>query len=79
MQFNVPIKALRGLFGKPEEECVTVEKVSPLKKMMNSPEDYKLEAYFEGDALMIRVAPKPQPQVRLDPQKLIESRKMQDL
>ena len=72
MQLNVPIRILskfKGLFGGKNDPPPTMEikPVSPLKNLIECPEDYRLEAYFEGEGLIIKVKPKKSaPKYRID-------------
>lgn len=62
MQLKIPIDAMakmKSLFVKqPAVEVITETRISPLKNLMENPQDYRLEAYFEGDALVVKIRPK---------------------
>lgn len=45
-------QALMGIHGEKSE---LVSKPSVLKDILDNPEDYKLEAYIEGDGLTMKV------------------------
>lgn len=53
MEFRKKLSAVKALLGKGEDGTV-----NPIQAMMQSPENYRLEAYLEDGELIVKVKPK---------------------
>lgn len=51
MEFRKKIQALGALIGKGDGQP------NPIREIIDHPEKYRLEAYFQGDELVVKIKP----------------------